>query len=106
MQECEKTCEARAIDGVGPSIVPRIAMENNDIRKIELIESNDPAVSVLAIGFEDFVPERYVKGWEDEEDGNNQNVVLSIQDNSKDWNRVCTAIQRSKILKELHLSGI
>ena len=84
----------------------RIAMENNNIRKIELIEANDPAVSVLAIGFEDFVPERYVKGWEDEEDGNNQNVVLSIQDDSIDWKRVCTAIQRSKILKELQLSGI
>ena len=81
-------------------------MENNNIRKIELIEANDPAVSVLAIGFEDFVPERYVKGWEDEEDGNNQNVVLSIQDDSIDWKRVCTAIQRSKILKELQLSGI
>ena len=32
--------------------------------------------------------------------------VLSIQDDSIDWKRVCTAIQRSEILQELHLSGI
>ncbi|EJK56095.1 hypothetical protein THAOC_24083, partial [Thalassiosira oceanica] len=85
----------------------RIAMENF-IRKIERIEANTPVVDTLAIGLgEDYVPERYLKGWEyDQEDDDYEYELLSIQDESIDWKRVCTAIQRSKVLKELHLSGI
>ena len=76
------------------------------LRNIERIESNDPAVRVLAIGMEGFAPAMVKKSWLNEEHNDDEFELLPIEDDSIDWKRVCTAIQRSKVLEELHLGDI
>ena len=77
------------------------------LRKIERIESNDPAVRLLAIGLEGSAPAMFKKSWlNDEYLEDEEFELLPIEDDSIDWKRVCTAIQRSKVLEELHLVEI
>ena len=86
---------------------------NLDVREksletIEKIEANDPDLQALAIGFKGFSPPTVIKEWEDE--FNEAYELLRIDDDddddSIDWKRLCTAIQRSKVLVELHFGGI
>ncbi|EJK45466.1 hypothetical protein THAOC_35917 [Thalassiosira oceanica] len=81
-------------------------MTDKSLRKIERIESNDPDVLTLAIGSEGYSPHALLKEWENEEYKDEEYEVLHIEDDRIDWKRVCTAIQRSKVLEELHLGGI
>lgn len=79
----------------------------DSLRKIEKIESNHPSIDGLAIAFEGFsLPlSSSVNGWL-YGDVECKSKLLTIEDDSIDWKRVSTAIQKSNVLKELHLGGI
>ena len=84
-----------------------LEVRDDSLETIEKIEANDPDLCRIAVGFEGFSPRSFKREWEkNPEDDDEKYELLPIEDDSIDWKRLSTAIQRSKVLEELHLGDI